>query len=208
MENWVNSMEWDWCISRQRIFATPIPVWFCTTCGGMVLPAEEELPIDPTVDKPRHPCPNCGGNEFAGEKDVLDTWMDSSISVLHVTGWDGSNKKPPYFPAQLRPQGHDIIRTWAFYTILRAKALVGSHPWEQILINGMVLGEDGFKMSKSRSNIISPRRSSTNTARTPSDNGAAVRRPVQTSCSTGTMSSPHPGSRPNSGTSSGCHGTP
>ena len=156
MENWVNSMEWDWCISRQRIFATPIPVWFCTTCGEMVLPAEEELPLDPTVDKPRHPCPNCGGNEFAGEKDVLDTWMDSSISVLHVTGWDGSNKKPPYFPAQLRPQGHDIIRTWAFYTILRAKALVGSPPWEQILINGMVLGEDGFKMSKSRNNIISP----------------------------------------------------
>ena len=81
--------------------------------------------------------------------------MDSSISVLHVTGWDGSSR-PPLFPAQLRPQGHDIIRTWAFYTILRSKALAGSHPWEQILINGMVLGDDGFKMSKSRNNIISP----------------------------------------------------
>ncbi|MFA7562803.1 MAG: valine--tRNA ligase, partial [Methanoculleus sp.] len=155
MENWTNSMEWDWCVSRQRIFATPIPVWFCTACGEMVLPAEEDLPIDPTVDKPKIPCPQCGGTDFTGEADVLDTWMDSSISVLHVTGWDGTGR-PPYFPAQLRPQGHDIIRTWAFYTILRAKALIGGHPWNEILVNGMVLGEDGFKMSKSRSNIISP----------------------------------------------------
>ena len=155
MENWANSMEWDWCISRQRIFATPIPVWFCTACGEMVLPAEEDLPIDPTTDKPQAPCPRCGGSDFTGETDVLDTWMDSSISVLHVTGWDGTGN-PPYFPAQLRPQGHDIIRTWAFYTILRAKALVGGHPWDEILVNGMVLGEDGFKMSKSRNNIISP----------------------------------------------------
>jgi valyl-tRNA synthetase len=81
--------------------------------------------------------------------------MDSSISVLNVTGWDGSGK-PPYFPAQIRPQGHDIIRTWAFYTILRSVALTGSKPWDQILVNGMVLGEDGFKMSKSRGNIIVP----------------------------------------------------
>ena len=156
LENWAESMEWDWCISRQRIFATPIPVWFCDTCGEMILPADEDLPIDPTVDKPEAPCPRCGGSTFTGEKDVLDTWMDSSISVLHVTGWDGKPGKPPLFPAQLRPQGHDIIRTWAFYTILRSKAMVGSHPWDQILINGMVLGEDGFKMSKSRDNIISP----------------------------------------------------
>ncbi len=122
----------------------------------MVLPALEDLPIDPTVDMPKTPCPRCGSSEFTGEADVLDTWMDSSISVLYVTGWDGKEGKPPFFPAQLRPQGHDIIRTWAFYTILRAKALAGSHPWDQILINGMVLGEDGFKMSKSRDNIISP----------------------------------------------------
>ncbi|NLA31570.1 MAG: valine--tRNA ligase [Methanomicrobiales archaeon] len=156
LENWAESMEWDWCISRQRIFATPIPVWFCDACGETILPADEDLPIDPTVDKPRTPCPRCGGSTFTGERDVLDTWMDSSISVLHVTGWDGKPDKPPLFPAQLRPQGHDIIRTWAFYTILRSKAMVGSHPWDQILINGMVLGEDGFKMSKSRDNIISP----------------------------------------------------
>ena len=81
--------------------------------------------------------------------------MDSSISVLNVTGWDGSGN-PPFFPAQIRPQGHDIIRTWAFYTILRSVALTGQKPWDEILVNGMVLGEDGFKMSKSRGNIIVP----------------------------------------------------
>lgn len=96
------------------------------------------------------------GSNFIPETDVLDTWMDSSISVMHVTGWDGTQKVPPLFPAQIRPQGHDIIRTWAFYTILRAVSLTGGKPWEQILVNGMVLGEDGFKMSKSRGNVTVP----------------------------------------------------
>jgi valyl-tRNA synthetase len=155
MENWIQQMEWDWCISRQRIFATPIPVWFCTRCGEMIVPDESELPVDPTITPPNHPCKSCGSSEVCGEVDVLDTWMDSSISVLNVTGWNGSST-PETFPAQLRPQGHDIIRTWAFYTILRSVALTGIRPWEEILINGMVLGEDGFKMSKSRGNIISP----------------------------------------------------
>ena len=155
MENWVDQMEWDWCISRQRIFATPIPVWFCRACGTMVVPREEDLPVDPTVDRPKQPCPACGSTDFSGEEDVLDTWMDSSISVLNVTGWNGDGM-PPLFPAELRPQGHDIIRTWAFYTILRSVALTGQRPWDTILINGMVLGEDGFKMSKSRGNVITP----------------------------------------------------
>lgn len=155
MENWVEQMEWDWCISRQRIFATPIPVWFCKSCGELLVPDEKDLPIDPTKDLPSHPCPKCGSHDVTGEEDVLDTWMDSSISVLNVTGWDGTGKSP-IFPAELRPQGHDIIRTWAFYTILRSVALTGSRPWDQILINGMVLGEDGYKMSKSRGNVISP----------------------------------------------------
>jgi valyl-tRNA synthetase len=155
MENWIEQMEWDWCISRQRIFATPIPVWFCTKCGEMVVPDEKDLPVDPTLVQPKNPCTKCGSTTFTGEVDVLDTWMDSSISVLNVTGWNGSGT-PPYFPAQIRPQGHDIIRTWAFYTILRSVALTGQKPWDEILVNGMVLGEDGFKMSKSRGNIIVP----------------------------------------------------
>ncbi len=155
LENWASQMEWDWCISRQRVFATPIPVWFCDGCGATVLPDETDLPVDPTAVTPKNACPVCGGTSFTGEKDVLDTWMDSSISVLNVTGWDGGDI-PERFPAQIRPQGHDIIRTWAFYTILRSLALTGSKPWDEILVNGMVLGEDGFKMSKSRGNIIPP----------------------------------------------------
>ncbi|MEN6611188.1 MAG: valine--tRNA ligase, partial [Methanoregulaceae archaeon] len=155
MENWVSQMEWDWCISRQRIFATPIPVWSCAQCGEIIVPDEKDLPVDPTLVQPKRPCPKCGSTKFVPEHDVLDTWMDSSISVLNVTGWDGSGM-PPYFPAQIRPQGHDIIRTWAFYSILRSVALTGKRPWDEILVNGMVLGEDGFKMSKSRGNIIMP----------------------------------------------------
>jgi len=152
--NWTGTMDWDWCISRQRIFATPIPVWYCKACGEPLVAEEEWLPLDPNREMPHVPCPSCGSDEFEPETDVLDTWMDSSISVLNVTGWLSDH--PPRYPAQLRPQGHDIIRTWAFYTILRAKALVGMRPWDSILINGMVLGEDGHKMSKSLNNFIAP----------------------------------------------------
>lgn len=152
--NWADSMEWDWCISRQRLFATPIPVWYCKKCGKVHLPKPEQLPVDPTEDKPLEPC-ECGCNDFIGEEDVLDTWMDSSISPLSIAGWPN----PDYeniFPANIRPQGHDIIRTWAFYTTLRCLALTGKKPFDEIVINGMVFGEDGYKMSKSRGNVTAP----------------------------------------------------
>jgi|Deesub1362B_J571_1020462.scaffolds.fasta_scaffold00385_16 valyl-tRNA synthetase len=151
--SWVEGMEWDWVISRQRIFATPIPAWYCKKCGEVVVAREEWLPVDPTKDYPKVPCPSCGSVEFVGEDDVLDTWMDSSITPLAITGWPFDQKE---YPTHLRPQGHDIIRTWAFYTILRSLALVDEIPWYEIVINGMVLGEDGRKMSKSLGNIISP----------------------------------------------------
>ncbi|GFO96518.1 valyl-trNA synthetase [groundwater metagenome] len=153
LENWTGTMEWDWCISRQRIFATPIPAWYCAECGKTKVAKEEWLPLDPTQKKPPEAC-ECGSTEFRGEEDVLDTWMDSSISALHVSGWLSDH--PLLMPAQLRPQGYDIIRTWAFYTILRSKALLDTKPWDTILLNGMVLGEDGHKMSKSRNNFIVP----------------------------------------------------
>jgi valyl-tRNA synthetase len=158
LKNWVDSMEWDWCISRQRIFSVPIPVWYCKRCGAVTVASEDELPVDPTMTSPKKPCANCGSTEFKGEEDVLDTWMDSSLSALWVAGWDLNAGKPSgiEFPVALRPQGHDIIRTWAFYTILRSLALTQKIPWRTILINGMVLGEDGYKMSKSRNNFISP----------------------------------------------------
>ncbi|MDR3292310.1 MAG: valine--tRNA ligase [Methanobrevibacter sp.] len=162
--NWADSMQWDWCISRQRIFATPIPVWFCEKCGKIHVAIEEELPTDPSQANPiaidesgsrmDYVC-ECGSMDFIGEEDVLDTWMDSSISPLWNANWPDSNYTD-YLPADLRPQGHDIIRTWAFYTILRTKALTGIKPFKDIEINGMVFGEDGYKMSKSRGNVISP----------------------------------------------------
>ena len=152
--NWTGSMDWDWCISRQRIFATPVPVWYCSKCGKVHLATPDMLPVDPTQDKLEEKC-ECGNDEFIGETDVLDTWMDSSISPLSIAGWPDEDFKK-YYPSSLRPQGHDIIRTWAFYTILRCKALTGEKPFDEIVVNGMVSGEDGHKMSKSRGNTISP----------------------------------------------------
>ena len=154
LKNWADSVEWDWCISRQRIFATPIPVWYCRSCGEVLVAEEEWLPLDPNRSNPPMKCRNCGSDDFLPEEDVLDTWMDSSISALSVSGW--LDRQDYRMPTQLRPQGHDIIRTWAFYTILRTKALSDIRPWDTILVNGMALGEDGHKMSKSLNNFIRP----------------------------------------------------
>ncbi len=154
LKNWTGSMDWDWCISRQRLFATPIPVWYCNECGKVQLPAPEDFPVDPSIENPPNQC-ECGCNDFTGELDVLDTWMDSSITPMVIAGWPSVDFKNNY-PADLRPQGHDIIRTWAFYTILRCKALTDEKPFKRIVVNGMVFGEDGHKMSKSRGNVISP----------------------------------------------------
>lgn len=151
LEDWALSLDWDWCISRQRVFGTPVPVWYCSFCGKPMVAEADWLPVDPTSEKPPRKC-ECGSSSFKGESDVLDTWMDSSISALHISGWPSS----AFRKAQIRPQGHDIIRTWAFYSILRSLALVNELPWESILINGIVLGADGHKMSKSRGNIVAP----------------------------------------------------
>jgi valyl-tRNA synthetase len=152
--NWTGSMDWDWCISRQRIFATPIPVWYCKKCGEVMVPSEEEVPLDPTQTQPTKPC-QCGSTEFIAEEDVLDTWMDSSITPLVIAGWPGEEYQD-LFPSTIRQQGHDIIRTWAFYTILRTLAITGDAPFQNVVVNGMVFGEDGHKMSKSRGNVIAP----------------------------------------------------
>jgi len=151
--DWTEGMEWDWVISRQREFATPIPAWECAECGHSYIAGLDELPVDPTDTDPAiDACPECGAGEWEPERDVMDTWMDSSISALHVAGWP----EEEFQPTQLREQGHDIIRTWAFYTLLRTAALENEIPWDEALINGMVFGEDGNKMSKSRGNFVQP----------------------------------------------------
>ncbi len=152
LEDWTQGMEWDWVISRQRVFATPFPVWYCGSCGEPYVADVEDLPVDPEEETPEGDCGECGSGDWVSESDVMDTWMDSSISALHVGGWP----EEEFQSTGLREQGHDIIRTWAFYTILRTAALEDERPWDDALVNGMVFGDDGHKMSKSRGNFVQP----------------------------------------------------
>ncbi|WP_099210729.1 valine--tRNA ligase [Thermococcus henrietii] len=161
LKDWAESMDWDWVISRQRVFGTPIPFWVCDN-GEIILPDEDKLPVDPRFDKPPRKCSD--GSEPKPVTDVLDCWVDSSITPLIITKWHeaikGDEKAKRWFehnfPTALRPQGTDIIRTWAFYTIFRTYILTGEKPWRDVLINGMVAGPDGRKMSKSYGNVVAP----------------------------------------------------
>jgi valyl-tRNA synthetase len=157
LEDWVNSLEWDWVISRQRYFATPIPLWECKECKEVVLAKSDQCYVDPTIDKPpTDKCPKCGG-ELIGCEDVFDTWMDSSISPLYNTFWQRDDKKfKKLYPMSLRPQAHDIIRTWAFYTILRCSLITDKKPFENIMMGGFILSEDGTPMHASTGNVIDP----------------------------------------------------
>lgn len=153
--DWARSLDWDWVISRQRVFGTPIPIWYCKNCNEIILAKEELVPIDPKLEKPRiEKCPKCGGREFVPEQDVFDTWMDSSISCAVHAGWPDREDWRRLFPADLHPSGIDIIRTWAYYLMVRHLALFNEKPYKSCLINGMVLGLDGRKMSKSLKNYV------------------------------------------------------
>ena len=151
--DWTRTLDWDWVVSRQRLFATPIPVWYCKRCGEVIVAQESWVPIDPRMEKPRiDKCPKCGGTKFNGETDVLDTWMDSSITCAVHAGWPDRADWKHLFPASMHPSGTDIIRTWAYYLMVRHLALFDERPFNSVLINGMVLGADGRKMSKSLKN--------------------------------------------------------
>lgn len=153
--DWAHSLDWDWVISRQRVFGTPIPIWYCKKCGEVILAEENWVPIDPKLEKPKIPsCPKCGSKEFIPERDVFDTWMDSSISCAVHAGWPDAANWRRLFPADLHPSGIDIIRTWAYYLMVRHIALFDEKPYKSCLINGMVLGSDGRKMSKSLKNYV------------------------------------------------------
>jgi len=153
--DWTKSLDWDWVISRQRVFATPIPVWYCKNCGELILAEEEWVPIDPKLENPRiSECPKCGSRDFIPERDVFDTWMDSSITCAVHAGWPDREDWKRLFPADVHPSGIDIIRTWAYYLMVRHLALFGETPYKSCLINGMVLGSDGRKMSKSLKNYV------------------------------------------------------
>lgn len=152
LSDWCDAVDWDWIISRQRVFGTPIPFWSCE-CGEVIAAKEEDLPIDPRGTTIRCKC----GGDAIGEQDVCDCWVDSSVSPLRISKW-GENKEffDNVYPASLRPQGYEIIRTWAFYTIFRNLVLTGKPCFKELMINGMVAGPDGKKMSKSIGNVIEP----------------------------------------------------
>jgi valyl-tRNA synthetase len=152
--DWVKGLEWDWIFSRQRTFGTPVPFWHCQTCGYIIAAKKEDLPVNPSIEKPPvDKCPKCGSQAIVGAEEVCDCWIDSSITPLVIAGWPHELR---HYPVDLRQQGSEIIRTWAFYTIVMCFLLTGQVPFKTILVNGMVLGPDGRAMSSSLGNTVDP----------------------------------------------------
>ncbi len=156
IKDWINSLAWDWVVSRQRYFATAIPLWECDRCGDVLLPEESDCYVDPLVKSPSKGACSCGG-KYVGCKDVFDTWMDSSISPLYNSFWLRDEAMfAKLYPMTMRAQSHDIIRTWAFYTILREMHLTGKKPWDEVMIHGFIMAPDGRPMHTSDGNVIDP----------------------------------------------------
>ncbi len=154
-EHWVTNLQWDWCISRQRFLGVPFPAWTCRACGEILLATLDQLPIDPRITPPEQAC-RCGSTEFDPEPDVMDTWATSSCTPLLISRWpDDPSWFAQHFPATLRPQAHDIIRTWAFYTIVKAIYHTNEIPWRSIMISGHALSAQRSKISKSKAHTAS-----------------------------------------------------
>jgi valyl-tRNA synthetase len=158
LNNWIEGLQWDWCISRQRHFGIPFPVWYCKKCDEIILADEKELPVDPLETKPKiKKCPKCNSSEFLPEKDVLDTWATSSLTPqLAGELIKGSKNYKNIYPADLRPQAHDIITFWLFNTIVKSHLHHNRTPWKNVVISGWALDPHGKKMSKSKGNVIAP----------------------------------------------------
>jgi valyl-tRNA synthetase len=161
MINWIQGVSWDWCISRQRYFGVPFPIWYSKRKGeeGKILVAsKDQLPVDPTVDLPA----GYTKDEVTPELDVMDTWATSSVTPqinsmgINDKFYMDAERHKKLFPADLRPQGHEIIRTWAFYTLVKSLMHENTIPWKNVMVNGWVLTADKAKMSKSKGNVISP----------------------------------------------------
>ncbi|HWO08669.1 MAG TPA: class I tRNA ligase family protein, partial [Polyangiaceae bacterium] len=163
--DWTLGLGQDWCVSRQRYFGVSIPVWYAVNAAGKpdydkpILPVEAQLPIDPMLDVP----PGYGEAQrdqpggFTGETDIFDTWFTSSLTPQIGSHWrKDPERHARLFPADVRPQAHDIIRTWAFYTIAKALCHNGSVPWHNAMISGWILDPDRKKMGKSKGNAVTP----------------------------------------------------
>ena len=159
-QNWVQNIGWDWCLSRQRFYGIPFPAWHCTACEHVVLADPKQLPIEPQEQNYKGSCPACNADSMVPDTDVMDTWNTSSltpyITASLLTGKPETvfedSLKSNYLPMGMRPQAHDIIRTWAFYTIIKTWMHQDTIPWRDIVISGHVLSRANEKISKSRGN--------------------------------------------------------
>ncbi|GIF99732.1 valine--tRNA ligase [Catellatospora citrea] len=164
-EHWVNGLAGDWLISRQRFFGVPIPVWYPLDADGVpdhdrpITPAEHALPIDPSSDTPPGYAEDQRGRPggFTADPDVMDTWATSSLTPQIAGGWGFDDDLfARVFPMDLRPQSHEIIRTWLFATVLRGHTEHDALPWRTAAIAGWILDPDRKKMSKSVGNVVTP----------------------------------------------------
>jgi valyl-tRNA synthetase len=163
--DWTENLSIDWCLSRQRYFGVPIPVWYLLDANGRpdyehpIVADAAAMPVDPTTDLPKGYVESQRGvpGGFVGDPDVFDTWFTSSLTPQIASHWGiDAERHARLFPADVRPQGHDIIRTWAFYTIAKALLHEGTVPWRHALISGWILDPDRKKMSKSKGNVMTP----------------------------------------------------